>query len=56
MVNTALVVARKPEPLKRKGLANELREEAVRARSLASSFSDSAAVRDLLAYARALEA
>ena len=37
------------------GAAAELREEAAKARYLAATMQDAAAVRDLLAYANALE-
>jgi hypothetical protein len=37
------------------GMVTELREEAAEARYLAATFQDDAAVRDLLAYAVALE-
>ena len=37
------------------GMTTELREEAAEARYLAATFQDDAAVRDLLAYAIALE-
>ena len=55
MVNTALKSLRKPESSSRIAAANELREEAAQARSLATTFSDAAAIRDLLQYAKALE-
>jgi hypothetical protein len=38
------------------GAAAELREEAAKARYMAATMNDAAAVRDLLAYAAALEA
>jgi hypothetical protein len=38
-----------------KAAAKELREEAARARLLASFFGSASAIRDLLQYARALE-
>ena len=46
---------KQPESRSRIAPVNELREEAARARSLATTFSDAAAMRDLLQYAKALE-
>ena len=55
MVNSAVRSLGKPETSSRIAAANELREEAARARSLATTFSEAAAIRDLLQYAKALE-
>jgi len=56
MVNfSASSLRKQPESRSRIAPVNELREEAARARSLATTLSDAAAIRDLLQYAKALE-
>jgi hypothetical protein len=57
MIISSASSLRKQQPESRSRIApvNELREEAARARSLATTLSDAAAIRDLLQYAKALE-